>query len=205
MTPNPVPPVVAPVSPTGAPTLPQSLIRIAGPVVGLLAVIGFAPDALKAAGVAMPALPALGVAIIAWSKVIAVLAGGYLGINSQGKRIIAPMLLAFILVTSCAANKVALAGASENALGRAYLVAGATLDDAYRRHAISEAQYAPWRSFANRWPTIYDPLDDALQAAVKSSDQPLQAAITAAFATLSGELAGFGDLVASAQLDGGAP
>ncbi len=74
----------APVSPTGAPTLGQKLIKAAIPFFGVVALVAGAPEAFAAAGAVFPDVPWLHVAVAVAKGLVGL--GVVLGIASQGAR-----------------------------------------------------------------------------------------------------------------------
>lgn len=202
-----VPKLPAAVSPTGAPTLSQSVIRIAGPLIGLIAVIGFAPDALAAAGVAMPPAPAVVGVIIAWCKVIAVLGGGYLGINSQGKRVL-PMLLlvcTFGLASCKTVDPIIVTGDSIVAAGRTFEATAAVFSSLHASHAITEQQYAGWYSFALRFKASFHTARMLYDGAAEGGDTSTQSIAAGLISSFIAELGTYEQLIAQiVHPDGGA-
>lgn len=205
------PTLVAPVSPTGAPTLSQTFIRFVGPALGVIAVIGFAPDALASAGMTMPPAPAVVIAIIAWCKVIAVVVGVPMGIASQGKRVLPaalPLVAAVVLSSSCAHAPSALriTGTTLDAAEVTCEATHAAVIALNEQHRISQSQVEGWNAFLAKFQVVFPDASRIWEGAANNGSATLQQQAEAILQTLLSELDTWRDLVLGIQSgpDGGA-
>lgn len=182
MTPQPNTP---PVSPTGTPVLPQSVIRIAAPLFALVTAVAFIPEAAKTQGVDLATL------LPPWSSTVfgvcklAVAIGVYLGIKSQGQRIAAPMVLlcacAGLTFASCATTTpaIVITGHTIVLTEQTYTATGEAVDSFYASGAMSKATHDKWLDFQKRWKAASEMATKLYDSASDQSDSPQAPTIVA--------------------------